>query len=281
MTLEFTKIHGCQNDYLFVDCTSSPLEQSSEVARRASDRRRGIGSDGLICVYPSDQADFRMEMYNADGSRGEMCGNGIRGLGKFVYERGLMSALRDSITVETDAGIKQLDLHKSGSAVETVTVDMGPAVLDGPSVPVALEGEIIDRKIEAAGQTWQVTCVSMGNPHCVTFDLDPEEIEIEAVGPAFENHELFPNRINTEFVSVDSPTRLRMRVWERGSGETMACGTGACAVVVAGVLTGRCERKASVALRGGDLEIEYLESGNVVMTGPAVEAYRGSVEIVL
>jgi diaminopimelate epimerase len=281
MRLELTKIHGCQNDYLFVDCTAAPLEAASEIARRLSDRRCGVGSDGLICVRPSDQADFRMEMYNADGSRGEMCGNGIRGLGKFVYERGLTAASRDSITVETDAGIKQLDLHKSNGKVHSVTVGMGEAVLDGKLIPINHAGRFLDQRIEAAGREWKATCVSMGNPHCVTFDLDPDTVELDRVGPAFENHELFPKRVNAEFVSVESPERLRMRVWERGSGETMACGTGACAAVVAGVLTHRCGRRAVVVVRGGELEIDYRDDGTVVMTGPAVEAYRGSVEVAI
>jgi len=277
MNLPFTKLHGCGNDYLFVDCTASGIDDAAEVARVVSDRRTGVGSDGLILVYPSKVADFRMEMYNADGSRGMMCGNGIRSLAKYVADHGLTS--KDVLEVETDAGVKTLTLLRRAGLVERVTVEMGAAELDGRKIPVDADGRQIDRELEVEGRTWHVTCVSMGNPHCVTFDADPRDLDLERIGPGFEHHRFFPARVNTEFVRVDSATDLTMRVWERGSGETMACGTGACAVVVAAVLTGRSKRRANVHLRGGDLEIEYRENGSVVMTGPTVEVFSATIDI--
>ena len=278
MELTFTKLHGCGNDYLFVDCTAGPLANAAEISRVVSDRRKGVGSDGLILICPSEAADFRMEMYNADGSRGMMCGNGIRGVGKYVFDRGLTR--KDAIDVETDSGVKRLELEHRGGSVERVRVEMGEAILDGRSIPVDADGRVVDRELEVAGRVWRVTCVSMGNPHCVTFDVDPASIDdIEKLGPQFEHHPFFPQRVNTEFVRVNSRTDLRMRVWERGSGETAACGTGACAVVVAAVLTGRSERRAIVHLNGGDLEIEYRDDGTVVMTGPTVEVFTGTIHL--
>jgi len=276
-----TKLHGCANDYLFVDCTKrSALERPADVARIVSHRRTGVGSDGLILIHPSHKADFRMEMYNADGSRGEMCGNGIRGFGKYVGDRGMV--VGDRVSVETDCGIKHLELMRSGAGtVERVAVDMGMPILEGRKIPVDSDGPVIEIPLEVAGRTWRVTCVSMGNPHCVTFDADPDTLEIETLGPQFERHPFFPMRINTEFIRVDAPDRLRMRVWERGSGETWACGTGACAAVVAGVLTGRCERRATVVLNGGNLEIEYCKDESVRMTGPAVEVFTTTIDVEL
>jgi diaminopimelate epimerase len=276
--ITFTKYHGCENDYLFIDCTERALAAAPAVARALSHRRRGVGSDGIICIHPSGVADFRMEMYNADGSRGRMCGNGIRGFGKFVADRHMIDG--DVVRVETDAGVKTLELRRSdGERIDRVTVDMGPPVLDGPSIPVRADGEILDWPLEVDGRTWEVTCVSMGNPHCVTFDADPAGLDLAKIGPGFERHPFFPDGVNTEFVRVESPRRLVMRVWERGSGETMACGTGACAAVVAAVHTGRAERKAVVALRGGDLEIDYREGGSVFMTGPTVEVFTATVDV--
>ncbi len=277
-SLTLTKIHGCANDYLFVDCTHNALPDAANISRIVSDRRTGIGSDGLILVCPSDTADFRMEMYNADGSRGAMCGNGIRGLAKYVADRAMVSG--DSLSVETDSGTKTMDLLRAAGSVEKVRVDRGPPVLDGPEIPVDARGRVVDSPLQVDGRSWQVTCVSMGNPHCVTFDVDPEDLDLEKLGPPFETHPFFPAGVNTEFVRVDSADHLTMRVWERGSGETHACGTGACAVVVAGVLTGRCERKATVALRGGDLEIEYrAQDDTVLMTGPAVEVFTVTIDV--
>jgi diaminopimelate epimerase len=277
MRVTFTKYHGCENDYLFVDCTKQPLASAPAISRALSHRRAGVGSDGIICIYPSSTADFRMEMYNADGSRGQMCGNGIRGFGKFVADRGMTKS--DTIRVETDAGVKTLELLRRGGTIERVTVDMGAPILEGRKIPVAADGQVLDRKLEVGGRAWTVSCVSMGNPHCVTFDADPDGLDLEKIGPGFERHPFFPERVNTEFVRVDSPTHLTMRVWERGSGETMACGTGACAVVVAAALTGRAERKAVVALRGGDLEIHFQHDGTVLMTGPTVEVFTATVDV--
>jgi diaminopimelate epimerase len=279
--LSFTKLHGCGNDYLFVDCTNgSSLPGSPNVpaiARYVSDRHTGVGSDGVILICNDAGADFRMEMYNADGSRGVMCGNGIRSLGKYVYDRGLTTSR--SLKVATDCGVKNLELEVDGGKVSRVRVEMGMAILEGRKIPVDADGTVIDQPFDAAGRSWRITCVSMGNPHCVTFDVDPDTVDIERIGPHFDFHPFFPQRVNTEFVRVDAPAELTMRVWERGSGETFACGTGACAALVAGVLTGRCERRGVVHLRGGDLEIEYHEDGNVVMTGPTVEVFSATVAI--
>ena len=281
MSFSFTKLHGCGNDYLFVDCTrDSTLPGSMEIpkiTRYVSDRHTGVGSDGVILICSDRLADFRMEMYNADGSRGLMCGNGIRSLAKYVYDHGLTT--NRTLRVLTDSGTKKLELEVASGRVSRVRVEMGKAILEGRQIPVDADGVVIDRPFEAAGRGWRITCVSMGNPHCVTFDVDPETIEIDRIGPHFDFHPFFPERVNTEFVRIDSPTELTMRVWERGSGETFACGTGACAALVAGVLTGGCERRGTVHLRGGDLEIEYHEDGNVVMTGPTVEVFSATIQI--
>ena len=277
-TLPFVKMHGIGNDYVYVDCFAHRVADPAALARRVSPRRTGIGSDGLILICPSDRADCRMEMYNADGSRGEMCGNGIRCVGKYVAEHGLSTA--NPLRVDTDCGIKVLQLETRGGIVERVTVDMDAPILDGPRIPVAAEGRIIDAPLEVDGQTYRVTCVSMGNPHCVVFVPDVENLDLERLGPQFEHHRFFPRRVNTEFIRVDGPRRLRMRVWERGSGETAACGTGACAALVAAVLTGRAERRATLALNGGELDIEWRAGDDhVYMTGPAEEAFRGTLEV--
>lgn len=276
--LAFVKMHGIGNDYVYVDCFDRDVVKPSELAVRVSDRHTGIGGDGLILIRPSKEADCRMEMYNADGSRGKMCGNGVRCVGKFVYESG--RARRNPLRVDTDAGIKILELHLRGEKVESVTVDMGEPILDGPQIPVAAESQVIDAPLRVGERDWRVTCVSMGNPHCVTFLDDVAGLDLERLGPTFEHHAFFPERVNTEFVQVISRRELTMRVWERGSGETAACGTGACAVLVAAVLNGRAERRATVHLNGGDLEIEWRESdGHVFMSGPAEEVFRGTIEV--
>ena len=276
--LPFVKMHGIGNDYVYVDCFAQRVDDPVALAQRVSPRRTGIGSDGLILICPSTTADCRMEMYNADGSRGEMCGNGIRCVGKYVAEHGLVSA--NPLRVETDAGIKVLEIAARNGVVERVTVDMGAPVLDGPRIPVAAEGPVIDAPFEVGGQSYRITCVSMGNPHCVVFLPDVEELDLERLGPQFERHPFFPRRINTEFVRVDAPTALRMRVWERGSGETAACGTGACAALVAAVLTTRAERRAVLHLNGGELDIEWRAANDhVYMTGAAEEVFRGEIEV--
>ncbi len=277
MLIPFTKMHGIGNDYVYVDAFHHPVADPPALARLVSPRRTGIGADGLILIAPSAVADCRMEMYNADGSNGGMCGNGIRCVAKYAYEHGLSRA--NPMRIETDAGVKTLDLRVRDGRVYEVAVDMGAPILDGPRIPISAEGRAIDLPLEVGGQTYRVTCVSMGNPHCVVFRDDIDGLDLERIGPSFEHHPFFPARVNTEFVRVDDRRSLTMRVWERGSGETAACGTGACAVLVAAVLNGHSERAATVHLRGGDLRIEWDRDDRVHMTGPASEVFRGEIEV--
>lgn len=277
-TLRFTKMHGIGNDYVYVDCFAQTVPDPAALARRVSPRRTGIGADGVILICPSSVADARMEMYNADGSRGEMCGNGIRCVARYLYDHGI--APRSPLRIETDADVKTLELKLAGNRVQAITVDMGEPILDGPYIPVAAEGRVVDAPLRVADSEYRVTCISMGNPHCVVFTTGIERLDLATLGPAFEQHPFFPRRVNTEFVDVVGADEVRMRVWERGSGETAACGTGACAVVVAGVLTGRCARSTLVHLTGGDLRIEWRESDNhVLMTGPAEEVFSGEIQL--
>ncbi len=285
-TLEFTKMHGCGNDYIFVVADRVRPADPAKLSIRLSDRRLGIGGDGLILLAPSRTADIRMEMYNADGSRGEMCGNGIRCVARLAYERGL--ARKSPMRVETDCGIKPIDLTFDGQRVVGATVDMGEPILDGREIPVEADGRVMDHPIQVDGRTERITAVSVGNPHCVVFVNDDAifklgDLEFAALGRKFEVHPFFPRRTNTEFILPVSRQHLRMRVWERGSGETHACGTGACAALVAAVLNRRAERRATLELRGGNLDIEWREGGpqanHVFMTGEAVEVYRGAIEL--
>ena len=274
--MKFTKMQGMGNDYVYVNCLQETIENPSELAKKISDRHYGVGSDGLIMINPSDKADFEMEMYNADGSRGEMCGNGIRCVAKYVYDYGLTD--KTSISVETLAGIKYLDLTVEDGKVVLVKVDMGKPMLRPEEVPVVSEKEeVIDEPITVDGQEYRMTCVSMGNPHAVVFiDQDVKEFPLETVGVKFENHERFPKRVNTEFVNVLDRHTAQMRVWERGSGETLACGTGACAVAVACALNGLTEDEVTVKLLGGDLQIKWdREKNTVYMTGPAEVVFDG------
>ena len=274
--MKFTKMQGIGNDYVYVNCLQETIENPSELAKKISDRHYGVGSDGLIMINPSDKADFEMEMYNADGSRGEMCGNGIRCVAKYVYDYGLTD--KTSISVETLAGIKYLDLTVEDGKVVLVKVDMGKPMLRPEEVPVVSEKEeVIDEPITVDGQEYRMTCVSMGNPHAVVFiDQDVKEFPLETVGVKFENHERFPKRVNTEFVNVLDRHTAQMRVWERGSGETLACGTGACAVAVACALNGLTEDEVTVKLLGGDLQIKWDREKNMVyMTGPAEVVFDG------
>lgn len=277
--LQFTKMQGLGNDYVYVDCTKKKLENASEVAVKVSDRHFGIGSDGLILINASSVADFEMEMYNADGSRGEMCGNGIRCVAKYVYDYGLTD--QTHISVETLGGIKYLDLTVEEGRVRQVRVDMGRPMLCPTEIPVIANGEsVIDMPIEVDGTEYRMTAVGMGNPHTVVFVEDVDGLEIEQIGPKFEHHPCFPNRVNTEFVKVLDRNTVKMRVWERGSGETLACGTGACAVAVACILNGLTENKVTVQLLGGDLLIEWnREADKVYMTGPAEAVFDGEVEL--
>ncbi len=280
MKFSFTKMHGTGNDYVYVDLFQQKLENQAEVAKVVSDRHFGIGADGLICIAPSETADCRMIMYNADGSEGAMCGNGIRCVAKYVYDHGIVR--KDHMSVETKSGIKQLELTVEDGKAVYVKVNMGDAVLKPSEIPVQAEGEdFIARQIEAGGKNYTVTCVSMGNPHCVVFTEGIDGIDLEKTGPLFENHPLFPDRINTEFVEVLDDHTLKMRVWERGSGETISCGTGTCAATVAAVLNGHCPRgeEIEVRIRGGALYDTYLENGEVLMKGPATEVFQGEIEI--
>lgn len=275
--MKFTKMQGIGNDYVYVNCLEEKVDHPEELAKLVSDRHFGIGSDGLILIKPSEVADFEMAMYNADGSRGEMCGNGIRCVAKYVYDRGLTD--KTHISIETLAGIKYLELTVEKGQVSQVRVDMGEPELLAEKIPVISQQEkVIDAPITAGEKEYRMTCVSMGNPHCVVFMEDVEHLEIEKVGPLFENHELFPKRINTEFVKVIDRKTLQMRVWERGSGETLACGTGACATAVAAMLNGFCEEEVQIHLLGGDLTIEWnKESNHVFMTGPAEIVFDGEI----
>lgn len=277
--MKFTKMHGCGNDYVYVNLFEEQLDNPAEVSIKVSDRHFGIGSDGLITIGPSDKADFRMHIYNADGSEAEMCGNGIRCVAKYVYDHHLTD--KTEITVETGAGILTLILFPRDGKVEQVRVDMGEPILEPSQIPVVAKGDkVIDEPIEVGGKTWNMTCVSMGNPHAVVFVDDTASFPLETYGPLFENHERFPKRTNTEFVQIISRTEANMRVWERGSAETWACGTGTCACVMACILNGKTEDKVLVHLRGGDLTIEYdRESNHVFMTGPATEVFSGEIAL--
>ena len=285
-SLEFTKMHGCGNDYVYVVALKARPADPAALSKRLADRHFGVGGDGLIMLAPSNAADLRMEMYNADGSRGDMCGNGIRCVARLAYERGIVRA--NPMVIETDAGLKTIQLQVANGVVQSATVDMGEPILEGRQIPVAADGRVIDYPLEVAGRTEKVTAVSMGNPHCVVFVKDDavfklDVFEFARLGRQFESHPFFPKRVNTEFILPLSRDRLRMRVWERGSGETLACGTGACASLVAAVLTGHADRKATVELRGGNLEIEWRGNGeganHVFMTGEAIEVFSGRVEL--
>jgi len=273
--MKFTKMQGCGNDYVYVNCFTEKIENAPELAKRVSNRNFGIGSDGLILVCPSAVADVRMVMYNADGSQSQMCGNGIRCVGKFAYDYGLVN--KECITVETLAGIKTLQLQTENGKVKTVTVDMGKPELEAKKIPVLSEKEqVIGESVRVLGTEYTITCVSMGNPHAVTFVESVSAIEIEKVGPVFEHHPMFPERVNTEFIELAGKDELKMRVWERGSGETLACGTGACASAYAAMLNGYTGQEVLVHLLGGDLQIRLdEETGHIFMTGPAVTVYEG------
>lgn len=277
--MKFTKMQGLGNDYVYVNCFEEKIENPPAVARYVSDRHFGIGSDGLIMINPSEVADFEMEMYNADGSRGEMCGNGIRCVAKYVYDYGLTD--KTQISVETLGGIKYLDLTVEDGKVVLVKVDMGKPELKSDLIPIISENEkVIDEPIEVDGKVYHMTGVSMGNPHTVIYVDDVKNLDLEKIGPKFENHERFPKRINTEFVRCIDRNTVEMRVWERGSGETLACGTGACAVAVASILNNLTDTRVTVKLLGGDLQIEWdKEKDRVFMTGPAKVVFDGVIDI--
>jgi diaminopimelate epimerase len=277
--VRFTKMQGLGNDYVYVDASREILDDPAHVARIVSDRRLGIGSDGLILIHPSRHADFRMEMYNADGSRGEMCGNGIRCCAKYVREHWNLGS--STLRAETDAGIKELELVLRDGKVEAVRVNMGAPILERAEIPMlGPAGRVVAERLPVQDHEFPVTVVSMGNPHCVLFVEDPERFPVEPVGRAIERHPSFPNRTNVEFARVLSPGEIRQRTWERGSGETAACGTGACAVAVAARLNGLAGGDVVVHLSGGDLRIEWSgDDEPVFMTGPAVEVFRGEFDV--
>ncbi len=274
-SVKFTKMHGAGNDYVYVDCFANPVPKNlAELAIAVSDRHKGIGSDGLILIRPSEVADARMQMLNADGSESEMCGNGIRCVAKYVYDHGI--AKKEKLKIETGRGVLEVTLQVANGKVDQVRVNMGAPILKSDEIPTKLAGDPpVLTPLEVAGREYRVTCVSMGNPHCVTFVDEITDELVLKVGPQIEKHAAFPNRVNAEFIMVVSPRELVMRVWERGTGETQACGTGACAAAVAAVLAGLAERKVLMHLPGGDLTLEWAESGEVYMTGPATEVFSG------
>ena len=275
----FTKMHGLGNDYVYVNCFAEYVREPGELARLVSRRHFGIGADGLILICPSEKADFRMEIYNADGSRAEMCGNGIRCLAKYVYEHGMTE--KKELQIETPAGIRSLWLKTEGNRVEQVTVDMGYPVLQADKIPIISENSrVIQEKITIHQTEYRMTGVSMGNPHAVVYVKRVKGIDISRMGPEFEYHGRFPRRINVEFAEVLGRNRIRVRVWERGAGETLACGTGACAAVVASVLNDLTERQVSVQLEGGELTVLWSsDDGKVYMTGPAETVYDGEIHV--
>jgi len=276
--MRFTKMHGLGNDYVYVNCFEERVNNPAGLAPAISDRHRGIGADGLILICPSEIADVKMRIFNADGSEAQMCGNGIRCVAKYAYEHGLVKNRKSSMRVETGRGVLTLGLEINGKdKVEKVCVNMGQPILEPAKIPVTLDGDsIIEAAIDVRNQRMLMTCVSMGNPHAIFFTDDLASIELEKVGPVIENHELFPQRINAHFVRVDSRDEFTMLTWERGSGVTLACGTGACACCVAAVLTDRCGRIVTAHLPGGDLQINWSQEDNCVyMTGPATEVFTG------
>lgn len=277
MEFNFTKWQGCGNDFVLVDGLASDSQGIAELSEKICDRHYGIGADGLILVLPSEKADFRMRIYNADGSEAEMCGNGIRCFARFVFEKGYAKDTR--FTVETGAGILTPEvLTDDLGKVQQIRVNMGKPVLAAEDIPVSGFGrqQVVNQPISVLGQEYKMTCVSMGNPHCVVFVEDLAALDLEKVGPLFEKHPWFPKKTNTEFVEVKDRSHLRMRVWERGAAITLACGTGSCATLVAGVLNDKTEKSAEIVLDGGRLFIEWLDDGNVYMSGPAEEVFAGS-----
>ena len=274
--MNFTKMQGIGNDYVYVDCFKETVADPGKLSKRISNRHYGVGSDGLILISPSSVADCKMDIYNSDGSQAEMCGNGIRCVGKYLWDNGYVNAPMAS--VETLSGIKYLALLIEDGKCVGARVDMGEPEMAAKKIPVLWdEDTVIDRELLVGGKLYSVTCVSMGNPHCVVFTPDTEALNLQAIGPLFENHAVFPARVNTEFVTVIDRNHLRMRVWERGSTETMACGTGACAVAVAAILNHLCERDVIIHLNGGDLKISWDEATNhVFMEGPAVTTFTGT-----
>lgn len=276
--MKFTKMQGCGNDYIYINCFEESVDDPSALSKELSRRCFSVGGDGVILICPSDKADAKMRMFNADGSEGEMCGNGIRCVGKYIYDRNI--ARKQTLKIETLSGIKTLSVKDVGGEAKELTVDMGRAILTPSEIPVALSGDsVIDRCVNIDGDSFNITCVSMGNPHCVVFVKDTKSLDLPTLGKKFEHSPLFPKSVNTEFIRVIDKNTLHMRVWERGSGETLACGTGACASVAAAVLCGHCNEGSDVTVRllGGDLVINYTKE-RVLMTGAAVTVYDGEIK---
>ncbi len=278
--MKFTKMQGIGNDYIYVNCFKENVPDPESVSIKVSDRHFGIGGDGLVLIMPSDKADFRMRMFNADGSEGMMCGNASRCIGKYVYDKGLTD--KTDITLETKSGIKKLHLNPENGKVKTVEVDMGEAILKPRDIPMNADGDsFVNKPVAVDGKEQNITAVSMGNPHAVIFTVSIDKLDLEKTGPSYENHPLFPERVNTEFCEVIDSRTLKMRVWERGSGETWACGTGACATAVAAVLNGFCKRDEEITLklRGGDLKITYRSDNHVIMCGEAETVFEGEINL--
>lgn len=279
MLIDFTKMQGCANDYIYIDCmsgrNSEVIDNISDIAKDMSRRHFSVGADGVVLICDSEVADAKMRMFNADGSEGKMCGNAIRCVGKFLYDN--CNTSDDQVDIETLSGIKHLDLHVENGNCAGATVDMGKATFAPAEIPVLADGEVVNDEILVSGIPWKITCVSMGNPHAVTFIEDVDSLEIEKIGPKFENFDIFPERVNTEFIELVDANNLIMRVWERGSDETYACGTGACASVAAAIKCGNCKSNSDVVvhLKGGELVISIDDDYNVKMTGPAKTVYRG------
>ncbi len=280
MKLKFTKMHGCGNDYIYFNCFEQEVADPEALSIRLSDRHFGIGGDGIVLICPSDVADAKMRMFNADGSEGKMCGNATRCIGKYMYEHSLIS--KPEMTLETLSGIKILKMTEEDGKITSVRVDMGKAILKPSEIPTKYTGDTaVSVPLTVDGTEYAVTCVSMGNPHCIVFvDQDVSTLDLPKIGPSFENHEMFPERINTEFIRVIDDHTLQMRVWERGSGETLACGTGACAAAVASVLNGYCPKGEDITIHliGGELKIRYTDEA-VYLTGPATTVFEGSIEL--
>jgi diaminopimelate epimerase len=278
--MKFTKMHGAGNDYIYIDCFTQNVENPKDLSRKLSDRHFGIGADGIVLIKPSHIADCFMDIYNADGSRAQMCGNAVRCTAKYIYDNKLRQS---TISVETLSGIKAVEIIKKNGIVVGGRVDMGKPILNGHQIPTRYGSSVVkNEKLNIENKLYEITCVSMGNPHCVVFCNDIEKLDLNTIGPPFENHEMFPERINTEFVEVLDKNRLKMRVWERGSGETLACGTGACAVAVASVINGICSKNEEITIQamGGELKAQWNENDNVYLSGNAKTVFQGDVDLV-
>ena len=278
MKIPFTKMHGCGNDYIYINCFEHTIDDPATLSKHISDRHFGIGGDGIVLICPSDVADARMRMFNIDGSEGKMCGNAIRCVAKYLYDNNIVA--KEVLTIDTLSGIKTMELFIENGKMISAKVDMGKAILEPALIPIQSKeaNPLINFPFQVEDTTYHITTVSMGNPHCVIFVDDPMSVDLPRIGPMFEHHSFFPESVNTEFISVKDRNTLHMRVWERGSGETLACGTGACAAVVAAVLNGYCDKDSDVTVKllGGDLVIRYTDEG-VFMTGPAVSVFDGEI----